>query len=207
MLFSDAFDEHLGVRYKQLVAEFFQMPRIVFSQNRETDLAEELVACMAERWFKLLNEEALKHKQDAWVLQRGFVHRLVGAGDKVFWDFAGGPGAAYHTELSISSMGESPSSVPLRSTDQSHKATRLGLDSVHEVVNSQDMKAQWPLLKKRLQKAAQPVGTKSKLAEFLGVKIASVSQWLSDSDSQREPGAETTLQLLKWVELQERQAK
>lgn len=81
------------------------------------------------------------------------------------------------------------------------------LDSVHASVNSGDVKAQWPLLKKRLQKASEPVGLKSKLAEFLGVKLASVSQWLSDSDSQREPGAETTLRMLRWVELQERQAK
>jgi len=85
--------------------------------------------------------------------------------------------------------------------------TKTELDYVHASVNSGEVKAQWPLLKKRLQKAAKPPGLKSKLAEFLGVKLASVSQWLSDSDSQREPGAETTLQMLKWVELQEQQAK
>ncbi len=78
------------------------------------------------------------------------------------------------------------------------------LDSIHDTVNSGDVKAQWPLLKKRLQKATESAGLKSKLAEFLGVKLASVSQWLSNSDSQREPGAETTLQLLNWVEQQER---
>jgi len=79
------------------------------------------------------------------------------------------------------------------------------LDNVHAPVNSGEVKAQWPILKKRLQKAAEPFGKKSKLAEFLGVKLASVSQWLSDSESQREPGAETTLRLLNWVEQQERQ--
>lgn len=84
---------------------------------------------------------------------------------------------------------------------------KTGVDIVHASVNSDDVKAQWPLLKKRLQKAAKPPGLKSKLAEFLGVKLASVSQWLSDSESQREPGAETTLLMLKWVELQERQSK
>jgi transcriptional regulator with XRE-family HTH domain len=90
--------------------------------------------------------------------------------------------------------------------EQSSKA-KTTLDTVHATVNSDDVKAQWPLLKKRLKAATAVAGSKTQLAEFVGVKLASVSQWLSDSESQREPGAETTLRLLQWVEQQERQGK
>lgn len=70
--------------------------------------------------------------------------------------------------------------------------------------NTPSVKAQWPLLKKRLQKATEATGRKTRLAEFLGVKLSNVSQWLTDHESAREPGAETALQMLNWVEQQER---
>lgn len=69
-----------------------------------------------------------------------------------------------------------------------------------------DMAAQWPALKKRLQKATEESGKTSALAKFLKVKLSRVSQWLSDSEkTTREPGAEYALQMLQWVEQQERQ--
>jgi transcriptional regulator with XRE-family HTH domain len=78
------------------------------------------------------------------------------------------------------------------------------LTRIHVSVNTSDVKAQWPLLKKRLQRATAETGSKSRLAEFLGAKLASVSQWLTDSDNAREPGADTALRMLQWVERQER---
>ncbi|HWC59394.1 MAG TPA: helix-turn-helix transcriptional regulator [Verrucomicrobiae bacterium] len=79
------------------------------------------------------------------------------------------------------------------------------LTNVHVSANTPRVKAQWPILKRRLQVATSEIdGGKTRLAEFLGVKLASVSQWLTDNKNAREPGAETTLQMLRWVELQER---
>jgi transcriptional regulator with XRE-family HTH domain len=52
----------------------------------------------------------------------------------------------------------------------------------------------------RLNKATSQHGMKSKLAKVMGVPLANVSQWLS---AVREPGGETTLRLLHWVEQQE----
>jgi hypothetical protein len=43
-------------------------------------------------------------------------------------------------------------------------------------------------------------GMKTKLADFLGAPLTSVSRWLS---GEREPGGETTLRLLQWVGQQE----
>lgn len=84
------------------------------------------------------------------------------------------------------------------------KRVESNLTYVYASVNTSNVKAQWPLLKQRLQQATAHTGGKSRLAKFLGVQLASVSQWLTDSDNAREPGAETALRMLTWVEQQER---
>jgi transcriptional regulator with XRE-family HTH domain len=68
------------------------------------------------------------------------------------------------------------------------------------------MKVQMPSLLERLKKVTAAPGKKTELAAALNppVPLESVSRWLSGS---REPSGEVTLQLLRWVELQERQAK
>ncbi len=67
--------------------------------------------------------------------------------------------------------------------------------------NNVGVKAKLPALIKRLDEATKERGMKTALAKFMGVKLPKVSQWLS---GEHEPGGETTLQLLNWVEQQER---
>jgi DNA-binding XRE family transcriptional regulator len=67
------------------------------------------------------------------------------------------------------------------------------------------VKNQWQKLKRKIQKAVSKPGSKSTLAKFLGVDLTQLSKWLTDSKAAREPGAEYTLQMLHWVEHQERQ--
>lgn len=74
------------------------------------------------------------------------------------------------------------------------------LTNVTEYAKHATVKSEMANLLKRLQKATSQRGTKSKLAKLLGVPLANVSQWLS---GEREPGGETTLRLLRWVEQQE----
>ena len=62
------------------------------------------------------------------------------------------------------------------------------------------MKSPLANLRARLNRATNQRGMKSKLAKFMGVPLANVSQWLSGD---REPGGETTLRLLHWVQKQE----
>jgi transcriptional regulator with XRE-family HTH domain len=62
------------------------------------------------------------------------------------------------------------------------------------------VKLQLEKLRERLNRITKESGKKTDLAEFLGAPAASVSRWLS---GEREPGGETTLQMLKWVEQQE----
>ena len=64
---------------------------------------------------------------------------------------------------------------------------------------TESVQGEWSKLKKRIQAATAKGGSKSKLASFLGVELAQLSKWLTDSNSQREPGAEYTLQMQAWV--------
>ncbi len=75
------------------------------------------------------------------------------------------------------------------------------LTHVSESANQDSVKLQMANLLARLNKATTRRGMKSELAKFIGVPLSNISQWLS---GEREPGGETTLQLLKWVEQQER---
>jgi DNA-binding transcriptional regulator YiaG len=79
--------------------------------------------------------------------------------------------------------------------------SKLGLTHISVSAKRGDVKAQLPNLLERLRKATAERGKKSTLAKFLGVPLANVSQWLSGV---REPGGETTLRMLHWVEQQER---
>ena len=63
------------------------------------------------------------------------------------------------------------------------------------------VKTQLPGLLERLKKATATPGKKTELAGFLKAPLASVSRWLA---GEREPGGEVALQLLRWVEQQER---
>ncbi len=84
----------------------------------------------------------------------------------------------------------------LPKTDLTNKTT-------HEIF--EPVKNQWQMLKKRIQKAASRPGAKSKLAKFLKIDLSQLSKYLSDAKkSAREPGADYTLQMLQWVEQQER---
>jgi transcriptional regulator with XRE-family HTH domain len=66
------------------------------------------------------------------------------------------------------------------------------------------VKPQLPDLVARLKSATEEPGKMTELAKAVGAPLASVSRWLS---GKREPGGEATLQMLKWVEHQERQNK
>ncbi len=87
--------------------------------------------------------------------------------------------------------------IPLAFFGQNNLLTDVTVSDKHGAVKS-------PManLLARLNEATRPRGMKSKLAKFMRVPLANVSQWLSGA---REPGGETTLRLLHWVEQQERQ--
>ncbi len=77
-----------------------------------------------------------------------------------------------------------------------------GLTDVSTIGNIPGVKEKLPALLKRLNEATKERGAKTALAKFMDVKLPKVSQWLSGT---HKPSGETTLQLLHWVEQQERQ--
>jgi transcriptional regulator with XRE-family HTH domain len=79
------------------------------------------------------------------------------------------------------------------------------LQNLSETDKYSHMGPLWPKFQERVKKATEQRGQKTALAKFLDVPLSSVSQWLSGD---REPGGETTLRMLRWVELQQgRQSK
>ena len=82
------------------------------------------------------------------------------------------------------------------------QAKKRVLTSITAIGNLYPVKSTMASLLDRLNKATSQRGMKSKLAKVMGVPLSNVSQWLS---GEREPGGETTLRLLHWVEQQERQ--
>jgi len=81
----------------------------------------------------------------------------------------------------------------------------LGIDDVSELGKSAcEVNPILPKLLDRLAKQTIASGSKSALAEWLGVPLSNLSLWLS---GKREPGGETTLKMLYWVERKERKTK
>ena len=99
--------------------------------------------------------------------------------------------------------------VELASQTQEESRNDVLTDSSSIARTKADVKIapQWPELKKRLQKATAAIGSKPALAKVLSVDPTQISQWLSESQSAREPGGDYALRMLKWVELQEGQGK
>jgi transcriptional regulator with XRE-family HTH domain len=90
----------------------------------------------------------------------------------------------------------------LRDSLEQQNSSRKVLTDVPDNGNVTAVKSTMANLLDRLNKATSPRGMKSKLAKVMGVPLSNVSQWLSGA---REPGGETTLRLLHWVEQKERQ--
>jgi transcriptional regulator with XRE-family HTH domain len=90
----------------------------------------------------------------------------------------------------------------LRDSLEQQNSSRKLLTDVTDFAKLPPVKSPMANLLDRLKEATSRRGMKTTLAKFMGVALANVSQWLS---GEREPGGETTLRLLRWVEQQERQ--
>jgi transcriptional regulator with XRE-family HTH domain len=79
---------------------------------------------------------------------------------------------------------------------------KLGLTNKVKTLTKETVQPVLPKLIQRLKRATEARGSKSELAQWLGVHRQSITDWLS---GKQEPGGEITLKLLHWVEQQERQ--
>ena len=88
--------------------------------------------------------------------------------------------------------------------DQSYTQEKQVLTEASNRAILPPVKLQLENLLARAEALTQEAGSKSALADLLGAPLASVSRWLSGD---REPGGETTLRLLQWVEQTEADQK
>ena len=72
--------------------------------------------------------------------------------------------------------------------------------------NNSPVKSELEKLIARVKRLASRPGAKAELARVLKVAPARVTEWLTDDrEKRKEPGGHYTLELLHWVEQQERQ--
>ncbi|MBE0545167.1 MAG: hypothetical protein IH623_27840 [Verrucomicrobia bacterium] len=161
--------------------------------------AEELVRLWLRRWLAYLPDEKLNDYLDGLKRQ---AETLL----KRFLESSGDSALDFHERVQqriaeVKRLHFALEAALVRGEGQKKSLTETSGSFIGDDVK---VKPQWPELKRRLQKATAAIGAKTTLAKVLDVDPTQISQWLSESKSAREPGAEYTLQMLRWVELQER---
>lgn len=178
--FGAAFDQFLAPAYERVSKESGFVIRPIQRPGDGAAFHKNYFALLFDFWYKALRENEVGD----------FLKILSIAGQKML-------GVRERT-------GKLPTII---TADDGTGTTFLGLDQkkpltdVTESAKYDSVKSRIGNLMDRLKRATAERGTKSKLAEYLGVPLANVSQWLS---GEREPAGETTLKMLHWVELQER---
>ena len=202
-LFSVAYDITLAARYGELVKEWFWVPRIVFSDVDETDLAANYLKVIHERQFAMLRNEALRRSLKPPHLWRPYLLHVFNCSQ---WIFAKMVARSLSREVLASPdfLRETIREFLPESGDYGDGQKKELTKTASTPSLTGEVKNQWPELKRRLQETTAKAGQKSKLADFLRMDLTRVSQWLTPAKSAREPGAEYALQMLRWVEQQER---
>lgn len=97
------------------------------------------------------------------------------------------------------------SSLAALEVPEAEKGGKSVLDSTSLKSNYGDVKSELEKLIARVKRLVTRQGAKTELARFLDVAPARITEWLSDdAKNRKEPGGYYALELLKWVEQQER---
>jgi transcriptional regulator with XRE-family HTH domain len=120
--------------------------------------------------------------------------------DKIVFDYIVSDAylTSYEPSLNVGKylLAEPEKSEP----EKTRQSERLTIEA--NTLTTENVQPVLPKLIQRLKRATEERGKKVELAEWLGVHRQMVTDWLS---GKQEPGGEITLQLLHWVEQQERQ--
>jgi len=95
-------------------------------------------------------------------------------------------------------LAQAPRQPRFRSGEELFSRNMLTDSATSRKTSDVKPKALWLALKKKLQTKTEATG-RTALAAFLGVELSRVSQWLSESKSAREPGAEYALLMQAWL--------
>lgn len=216
-LFSEAFSGVLASHYAELVMRFFYSQPILLSDADKPELAINFLKATHERQIILLNNEALRiqiKQSDMWRLYTRYmfecanlVFRKLMAGGRLQPDYlrtlewlraaVTDPDAAIGPPHVM--VGEHPRGLDPR--DSATHLQKTTLDEVTVIRDTADVPSAMKQLLARLNAATEATGKKAELAAFLKVPRQRITEWLAGKP---QPNGETTLQLLNWVEQQER---
>lgn len=204
LLFSRAYRQFLGAKYdawERLGAREF--PRVVLSLDDNTARLKNMLQYLVNAFIQV--DEEFRQKRLVLALNKfgivfhdvlrrqvppekvTWLERLLDATWRDAFDFE---------DLAcawLESQGSPQSSVP---------AAKKTADNIPTYGNMYPGPANFPAFLARLNQATRERGKRAVLARFLGVPPPKVSQWLAGD---HEPGGETTLRMLQWLQQQERQ--
>ena len=83
-LYSVVYDSTLGSLYRELVSEFFHLPRICFSDADNPELAINLLTALNRRFVLLLSNEALRRHAKPSAAWRVYTRYMLECGDLVW---------------------------------------------------------------------------------------------------------------------------
>jgi transcriptional regulator with XRE-family HTH domain len=209
-LFSRAYDATLQAHYRDLVFAFFFFPRICLSDADSPKLAVNLLTAINERYIILLSNAALSRNLKPPAAWRPYTRFVFECAHFVFGRMMRPAPALTHgpdypdwlpylianPEARMPFMGEEAQPVQA----QQWKSENILLTTSSTSEKLPPVKSQLDNLLATLNRVTKERGKKTALADFLGAPLASVSRWLS---GETEPGGETTLRLLEWVQAEE----
>jgi transcriptional regulator with XRE-family HTH domain len=191
MAFGAAYDKFLSTRYDAICREQGEIVRILPKTDDSPAFWKNLFTMLLDQWYMTLAPKDVSQ----------LLFNLL-TGGIVMVDHQSRTGSV--PVLVTSEDGTETTFYAIREKDAAtimDRAKKKMLTDSSTSHSMPDVKSQLRSLLERVNHLAQESGKKSELAKFLGAPLASVSRWLS---GEREPGGETTLRLLHWVEQQER---
>ena len=197
-LFSKAFNDVLGSRYRELVKHSPFYPRIEPSDADGWDVAVNLLKVIYERHFHLLDETAKLRQIKPSDLWRLYLSRALVCCAITFKSFDETNLAAVPMEK-VRWLRDILFEPPDGEVKNNGKEDLTGTSEMRKV---EGVKSEIQRLLARVSRLVAAKGTKAKLAETLEVPQSRLSEWLG---GKCDPSGETTLRLLRWVEQQERQ--
>ena len=206
---SEVYPPVLAAKYAECVKRCPEYPVVRLTEADHSSTAIHYLQALHERHTFFLSSEAIRQKIDPSDLWRVYTMCAAQTGDLILRRLLGQRSSEEQLEklewlnciledasAKLPPLHEGTWSMPMRKDS--------ALQSGVLLVNSLEVTPMLPKLLERLNSMTQDFGKKSELATHLGVARQMVSLWLS---GKREPGGETTLRLLQWVQTEEAKQK
>jgi DNA-binding transcriptional regulator YiaG len=182
-LFSAAYESRVAHIVKRQIQETESLARTIAAQpGGEDKLLQDRLYNLALCWFSRIPAH----------LYDDYFRELMAASSDFFQK---------NRHRFSTSTWPPPAVGPAAPTEVAPETENIMLTEAESHAKLPSVKSQLNNLLADLNRLTKESGKKTELADYLGAPLASVSRWLS---GEREPGGETTLKMLRWVQQQER---